>query len=698
MRLEPARYIGEDLALDAGSIYEVTFTDIANVSKLQRNGTDLTEVDTISGNDEYTFDESTKELRVQLASAPDVDTNVIVVFHYLFFATDEGRRLPQDPTSAESDSNPLRFWEPRLSGEPTATESFKNALAGVITISNTRASIIDDDFVIRSIIGGDNDSLSNKAAVIWMGVNSTITQLFSGACGSGFDISGSNIISLAIYDLMNKLTQVASLGDDPDDIYARRGTGYFTKLDPSKHDTPIPFVFGSKSPSKISRAISSGAVASVDPLYEFPLLNAKNISYNDDASVTNNRNWKLNRQVGFPLTQSFGTLQAYGGDSIVYNPTTTHLFFRFASYSNVNVGDTLTVVFDNGGGSQTGYFEVVYVGSFTASATSYNIMVQRGFGDTIPANLAAISSITANYSFCVRLPSRFVKYGSTKSWCAYVRDYTLNFFNTTAGYKTGELTFASDFESTLSIDNLGASETVAYRTTSAGHTHAEAMDLLITSAGLTPNAASITQADVDLSANVNFTVPSYDESQYRSYLGYCEDLTKSTLSYIAPNADGEIEYNLLSAPAATPDSTTDDTYLDGSLRSNVNYKDIKTALLAYNPNIQDEVSIDGGDAAAITESKKAKYLHDLEEPEKFRHVLDDISGRIDDIMAVKAERRLTYQFSTATKNIDSNLGDDVTLETSALAGSASSVNGKINKIARSSKNTTVTIDDLKDLS
>jgi hypothetical protein len=623
---------------------------------------------------------------------------VIVVFHYLFFATEEGRNLPQDPTSAESASNPLRFWEPRLSGEPNATESFKNALAGVITISNTRASIIDDDFVIRSIIGGDNDSLSNKAAVIWFSVNGVVTQLFSGACGSGFDISGSNIISLAIYDLMNKLTQVASLGDDPDDIYARRGAGYFTNLDPSKHDTPIPFVFGSKSPSKISRAISSGAVASVDPLYEFPLLNAKNISYDDDASVTNNRTWKLNRQVGFPLTQSFGTLQAYGKGSIVYTPTNTHMFFRFASYSNVNVGDTLTVVHDNGGGSTTGRYQVVYVGSFTASATSYNIMAERADGsESIPTNLAAISSITANYSFCVRLPARFVKFGSTKTWCAYARDYTLSFFNTTAGYKTAELVFASNFESTLGIDNLGASETVAYRTTSAGHTHAEAMDLLITSAGLTPNAASITQADVDLSANVNFTIPSYDESQYRSYLGYCEDLTKSTLSYIAPNADGEIEYNLLSAPAAV-DSTTDDTYLDGSLRSNVNYKDIKTALLAYNPNIQDEVSIDGGDAAAITESKKAKYLHDLEEPEKFRHVLDDISGRIDDIMAVKAERRLTYQFSTATKNIDSNLGDDVTLETGALAGSASSVNGKINKIARSSKNTTVTIDDLKDLS
>jgi hypothetical protein len=622
---------------------------------------------------------------------------VIVVFHYLFFATEEGRSLPQDPTSTESASNPLRFWEPRLSGEPNATESFKNALAGVITISNTRASIIDDDFVIRSIIGGDNDSLSNKAAVIWFSVNGVVTQLFSGACGSGFDISGSNIISLAIYDLMNKLTQTATMGLPVSRAFATRTT--YSRLDPAKQFAPVPFVMGAVSPHRIAQNRTDATESSVSSKIESGLLEATNIDYFAFAQNNKNRDWLACNQIGNPTTQSFGSLQAYAQASFG-GSSTSHLFFRFASYSNVRIGDVLEVDFNNddGNGDQTGYFEVVHVGTFNdvSGPTTYNIMAEFYYVNAVPTNLSKIDAVSANTSFSVILMQ-----GTRRYWLAKGRDYSLSYFSNALGV-TITITLADNFEASYAPfgnpDTIDpSSDKIFFRTTGSGHTHAEAMQLMIERSGLTANSASFTQADSDLSANVNFTIPAFDESSYRQYLNYCENLAKSTMGYIAPNADGEIVYQVLSQPSAT-DAIDDNLFLDGSLKTSINYKDIKTGIVANNPNVQDETEIDAGTAAVEASSAKAQYLHGLDETEEFRHVLDDISGRIDDIMAVKAERRLTYQFSTATKNIDSSLGDDVTLETSALAGSASSVNGKINKIARSSKNTTVTIDDLKDLS
>jgi len=63
VRLEPARYINDDLVSQGGGIYSVQFTDISDISGIARNGTQMARVSGAPAiNDEYSFDESSKPL------------------------------------------------------------------------------------------------------------------------------------------------------------------------------------------------------------------------------------------------------------------------------------------------------------------------------------------------------------------------------------------------------------------------------------------------------------------------------------------------------------------------------------------------------------------------------------------------------------------------------------------------------------
>lgn len=134
VRMEPARYIGADLVSLGGGIYRAVFDHPYDVSKIERNGTGLTRVDTLAGNNQYTVTDDNKTITVQLASAPNIDSNVIVLFHRLYLTTSKGRYYPIDPLSAESASNAMRFWEPRLQRAPQIEESFSNIINAVFTI------------------------------------------------------------------------------------------------------------------------------------------------------------------------------------------------------------------------------------------------------------------------------------------------------------------------------------------------------------------------------------------------------------------------------------------------------------------------------------------------------------------------------------------------------------------------------------
>ncbi len=82
VRLEPARHVSTELVSQGSGVYTLVYD--RPIERVTRNGNALTEVSTVTNNDEWHYDEATTTLTVKLASAPSSSTNVIVIFFYVF--------------------------------------------------------------------------------------------------------------------------------------------------------------------------------------------------------------------------------------------------------------------------------------------------------------------------------------------------------------------------------------------------------------------------------------------------------------------------------------------------------------------------------------------------------------------------------------------------------------------------------------
>lgn len=686
VKLTPAKFINDDLVLESASIFVATFT-FNSVIRLERNGSALTRVTTPSSNDEFSYDRDTGKLTVQLADAPNEDTNVLILFFELFFTGGKSRVAARIPDAVVSETNFLVDWEPKLSSYPRTTETFKNVVAGILTISNTPITIINTDGDFQQFLELTH-TFNNKDVNIWYEINdeSSIEEIFTGKISALS--SDDNSVTLTVYDVFNKLTDPALMGDNADEAYARRSAGGFPLLAPSENDTPIPFIMGRRSPDNISTSIEDSSECDEPSLNNIGKLFGKNTDFSERAGVTRNRNWLLCRTNTGIVTQSFGTLEAFQlasfGGSIV-----DHFFMRFSSISNISVGDTIKVNFDDGV-AKTEYYLIAFVGDFisTTGPTTFNIMARINSIQDHPLNLGEVTSISALKSMGVRVDGEHT---------LFEKHYSLTETVTTNGHRLTEITFLDDWEADFPLvgrDTTEATAEIAFRVSGADITHGDAMKKLIVSSGLDVVSATFTQADTDLSANTLFSVPFFDESDYRSYQGYCQDLLKSTLGFLSPSASGRIQYNLFSSP--TSGQVIDNKlYLNKSLRTNFQYKDIATSLIASNPNNEDQTAIDDGLSSTSASSNKSKFLNEVDNLETFRHLLDDISGRIDDIMSVRQARTATYSFDTSTENIDSVLGDEITLEADSI--NSGTVNAIVKSITKSTNKVTVKLDDLGEL-
>ena len=218
------------------------------------------------------------------------------------------------------------------------------------------------------------------------------------------------------------------------------------------------------------------------------------------------------------------------------------------------------------------------------------------------------------------------------------------------------------------------------------------------SSGLTAKDSSFTAADAALDANTLFTIPQFDELDYKPYLRYAELIIGSTLGIIKLNEDLEVEYDLLSAPSSI-DIRDDNLVIRDSVSVDINYKDITTTLIGFNPHANDEDNIDASETASATAtSNKSEFLNEVVNVDRFRHVLERIDNRIDDHIDVRSARRAIYTFTTATEDIDTELGQDVHLENDAVLGDSTTQDVKIIETVRSSKSTKLRADDLGELS
>lgn len=689
-RLEPARDITGDLVLVSGGTYQATFSEFDNVSKVEREGATLTEVTTITGNDEYTFDEDTGLFTVQLASAPNETTNVLILFHYLYLTTERGRYFAEDPLTAVSSGNPTRFWEPRIERSPTIEESYKNIINAVMTIKASSLSIINPDQYLNPFLT-KKDSFKNKTLTIWIGINDELEKIFTGPMN---DISLSdNRATVRFRDAFSKINQLATYGGDIEDIYYTRSQ--YTDIDPRREDTPKVHVIGVGTPGKtipFGSASSTSTLAFPDKsravLDGFNL--GTNIDYATSTATTGNRDFHLFRSVSTLVDQSVSGLVRQT-TSVIRGDTVHHYFF---SSHNLRVGQTFK--WDDGGGP---YYAIVHhVGTYDISGSDYNVMVaNNGSLNLSDPLMTDINDFDPLKSLVVIRAQDTGGTFSTYSdnFLKQEDQYTLT--EVTSPYPTAnnvevELDSAISFD----VDSDSVYWSAEFNNFSGFGSlgHSRAIRFLLNTLEIDTNDTSFSAAQTALPLEIRMQVPKFGTTELPLYREIIEDISGSALTYLSQNEDGEAEIGVLESPVAG--STRDDSLvISGSQSVGYGYNDIYQTINYSNRHafIRQEQDVE----IEETSDNRSIRLHGENRTFEFEHVLDDISTRIGAHLELRSSRQATYSYTVATEDIDTDLGEDITLESDKITPTGSE-NVKITSIKRSADRIQVKATDLGDLS
>jgi len=672
VRLNPARFIQPSLL--SGSVYEMTLPLV--ISHIELNGVSLTKVITLSGNNQWTHNETTQTFQVQLASAPNSTTNVLICYYYLFYTGSVFRSISQDP---QDSATTVREWKPRIQSYPSFSQSFANILAGVFTISDTSVSIINADAEFQGYLT-DNDSFYGKKVDIWLCINSVlnIQKVFTGTI-TRLTLS-QDIVTLDILDSFIKLKQPAYMGDTVDEAIFRRDANSFPNLDPKHNDSPVPYIVGSSSRYKTFGQRDNVAGAP-DPYLISVGTEAYCTNFSAVPTVSNNRQWGCCRIKGSVATQAFGTIQE------TVSSGTGYRFVRFSTLTDVSIGDTIKWT-----EAATVYYGLVYhVGTFTYLTVNYNIIIGAPDG---PFTLSSTVANLKSFVVFIDVPQGITKYVVPR----LERDYSLSETATTGGNTYVSLTFGSDFEASHNqypLLNPDQQEVFFKTSNTVVQKHGNILKEILTKVGLSVNTATFTTADTTLPVNCRFHIPNFDEQDADDYLKYVEDVLSSTLGYLKINTSFEIEYHLLDSPVST-DVRDNFLMLEGSTRLDVEYEDIVTKIIGFNPHNDSGDAIDDANTPAATaESTKARYLHGLVNVDRFRHVLEELTSKISDHIGLKSTRRVRYAFETATQDIDTELGDDLQLENQIILGTTKIQDLKIVSIEKSPSRIRIEASDLK---
>lgn len=685
VRIRPARWITGGFVSLGGNLYRYSFGFPVAFSSLELNGTTsgLSKVSGTPGsNGQYQVDEAAGTITLyKSGAAPSASSDHYVAFHYLFLTEKEDREAHETPTDT---GTAKRIWSPFLMKTPDVKQSMKNVREGLLTFDNTTIQVANTTAWLQAYLT-DDDSFYNAEVIVWQAITDTsnLQKVFTGRIsGEGGD---QRAVSFTAFETLYAMRNPADLGQGAGS-YAWIDSGVF----PGHFGLPRHLILAASSWYKTNEVRSGGGYATVR--YVVDGLKAACTNYSGTISGTTNRTWGLGMIRGSIPTQSFGTVQAASG---VLNDG--HLFIRFASYSNINIGDTFK--WTSGG---TDYYGVIaYVGSFSYEGTSYNIAVFTGPWADPPTHFWS-GSPTVTPMKCIGLFARGL-FSSTVDYLPYFcleRDYTLTeTVDSVSGNRKLSITFVNNAENEIwSVDPLSPSaHEVIYRVSSnATLTHGTVLQLLLEKAGLTVNAAAITAANAALTDTCNFSIPNVDEQEVGPYAKYVGEILRSTLGYISVNASGEVVYKLAALPSST-DARDKNLLVMGATAFSVDYQDMLYGLRYRNPHHPAGVA-----APVVTDdyTAKVKYLHGVTRSEEIRHCLELTGSTISrhtQIAALYARPRVVYSWQTATEDIDKALGDDVLLRTKMVLGGGGSKAVKIITVDKQTGRVAVEAEDLTGL-
>ena len=646
VRMKPARYVNDDLALDSGLDYYMTFPyDVADVKE---NGSSVT----------YTYNETTQRLDITLTAAPS-STNVVIVYYYLYYTGEKFRTVGQNP---ESPTVNLRDWEPRIDKSPTFSQSIENVLNGILSISSSNLTLINNNSEFEQYLT-NKDSFYNKHVEIWHCLDSisNIQKVFSGVI-TGLSVDRTSV-KFALKDNLASLNAPCLMGDK--EVYFTNDN--FTAVDPNKIGEPVRYIIGSSSRYKLLPE-SVTNLTDAQKL-DFTSLNvAVCTNFTTDITTSNNREYGICR------------VSSNGFENFSFTPSnvdnTDANFTRIdgteAQVAKFNIGDTFSIT-----GSGTYYVRVYYV-----DRVNHYLYVTKNAG------IIATDTIQTN-----NCPAIVIHDGANVYYPIYGRDYTATITNLASGNKYLNIDFVNNFEATLSMATLDPQSMEVYykvKPSQSNQKHGTVLKEILDQAGLTTNATSFNNANTSFSVNCNFSIPEFDEADYSQCYTYVEKILTSTLGYINLNNSFEIEYNLFATPTSSA-AITDTDFKEKSYSISVDYNDIVTQIISYNPHFSN--SEFNSQSSATGTSLKAEHLHEFKKVTRFRHVLEDYSSKITDAINVRSERWVKYEMDTKSINYDSKIGDDFLLSKNGILGNDSTKAVKLIRLDKKVNETRITASD-----
>lgn len=660
VRIVPRRVVNSLLASIGGGKYQCTFNGA--ISKVTSNATQLTKVTTVTNPSEWSHDESTGIFTVY--STPSA-SNIVVLHYFLFYTGGRYRVLSEDPENA---ATTLRDWTPRIKTNPDISNSIQDVIQGNLQISLSSMTIINDQNEFEDHLT-DNDSFNLCEAKVWLCLDSfeNIQKIYNGRV-SGISLSG-NLVTFQFEDQLGGLLLLAYMGDTA-------GECYFTQDDfPNMHTNSsgqaIPYHIGKSSRFKTIPQVVTNLV-DAQALDQSALPQAVCTDFDNEVATSKNREWGICR-VSPDDFLDFGFTPSNVDNS---DANFTRLTGTLAQVAKFYIGDT----FIANQSSTDYYLRVLYIDRLN----NYLYCTKE----------AAIS--TGAVVLGNDCPSIVITNEQAETYyCNYGRDYSTTVTTTSGSNKYLKITFANNFEANhagLAVLDIGKYR-VKYRVRPnySSANHADVIDSLLTSAGLIVDATSIASAKVALDANCAFSIPQFDENEIKRYVDYIQLILKSAMSYLTLANDFEIEYHVFVAPSSASEITNIDI-LQNSFNVSIDYKDMAHQIIAYNPHWSHNEALT--DASATETSLTARYLHGINNANRFRHVLEKITDRITSIAGVYAQRKVNYQFETKAINLDSILGNDLLLKRDGILGNEASKQVKIMAITKSPRKTKLITTDL----
>lgn len=713
--VQPRRHVIDDLQFVSGNVYSMYWEH--PVTNVQYQDTTYVEESSFTATpaiSKWSWNPTTKYLYIGISGSLDEEDHFID--YVLGFKTGNSKTTNYN---LDDMASPNIKWESRLKTVPRLTESMKNILSGVISTTSSPLNIINQDRKYNKLFTV-NDSWEKSETKIWVSVNGVTKKMFTGLTSSP-TISNGNI-SMPLRTKLVKLNETNTMGDSLSESQATETGDLIPSLTPRYRPEdigkPIPYIIGNNEIS-VSQANCFLPLDSEQPM--ITTFNTVSGSMNKATcySVADGQNlgWVLGRtaaslpihsmtsisSVTMVKPTSATDLEAY---TVRYRDpsfdATNGAFTNFkrrvviqivCSSHNMEIGDSFTMTFSGAPQGVGGTYNYVVV-----KITGNTIQALSGDMDNYGAyttgfNFSSyVTNVTNRKAMGVTLVQGGKKIPLIAEFDYVTRVNTL----TPSGHKIHRILLNGNLKFDMQLKDITPETTeILFRISTArtNEDHEKIIEKVITSSGLSVDSASITQAGIDLSSSFNISIP-YKGRENETYRDTLEQMLKSTIGYVTPDAEGVVKYSVFNTPSTFDYTITEKDIVLNTFKVTVGYSDIKSTLIMKNTH--NYSSVVGNVISVNKEDVTSNTLYNIDRIEDFNHSLSSVSDtRLDDIYNLSKSRRVVYQFRVSHKYLEAVIGDKIKIVHDDVLNESGEVLAVITKISKSETSVTIEATDFQ---